>query len=330
MRDPGVSFPEISGPEMSDLLAYIYFVQYMDERGDATRGAELFRAKSCASCHSATQPARTPVRSRDRERRAFAVRLGLGHVEPRSGDDREVSERGIPWPRFADDEMRNLFSFSARGTRRTEAFDANDAPRRAGTRGGSGGRRAGVLDRALECAPAVARPLCRDGPGGHPRDRARQAVRADRGVARTDRSRPATSRRSSRKTRRWSDSRVATREVERPVPGSRPAVHRRAVPVHGVPRDLPADASAARSRHAYDIVLHQTRSTAGASTATTRTIAISSARERRARPVHESYRLCGQCHGTQYRDWRSGIHGKRTATGMAPSATCCASMSQSA
>jgi hypothetical protein len=29
-------------------------------------------------------------------------------------------------------------------------------------------------------------------------------------------------------------------------------------------------------------------------------------------PFTESYRLCGQCHGTQYRDWRSGIHGKRT------------------
>jgi cytochrome c553 len=25
----------------------------------------------------------------------------------------------------------------------------------------------------------------------------------------------------------------------------------------------------------------------------------------------ESYRLCGQCHGTNYRDWRAGIHGKR-------------------
>lgn len=25
----------------------------------------------------------------------------------------------------------------------------------------------------------------------------------------------------------------------------------------------------------------------------------------------ESYRLCGQCHGTIYRDWRSGIHGRR-------------------
>ena len=29
-------------------------------------------------------------------------------------------------------------------------------------------------------------------------------------------------------------------------------------------------------------------------------------------PFTESYRLCGQCHGTQYRDWREGIHGKRT------------------
>lgn len=26
----------------------------------------------------------------------------------------------------------------------------------------------------------------------------------------------------------------------------------------------------------------------------------------------QSYRLCGQCHGDKYRDWRMGIHGKRT------------------
>lgn len=27
---------------------------------------------------------------------------------------------------------------------------------------------------------------------------------------------------------------------------------------------------------------------------------------------NESYRLCGECHGPRYRDWRAGIHGKRT------------------
>jgi hypothetical protein len=26
----------------------------------------------------------------------------------------------------------------------------------------------------------------------------------------------------------------------------------------------------------------------------------------------ESYRLCGQCHGEKLRDWRAGIHGRRT------------------
>ncbi len=28
-------------------------------------------------------------------------------------------------------------------------------------------------------------------------------------------------------------------------------------------------------------------------------------------PFTESYRLCGQCHGDKFRDWRAGIHGKR-------------------
>ncbi|MGW8314730.1 MAG: hypothetical protein ACWGNV_03950 [Bacteroidales bacterium] len=27
---------------------------------------------------------------------------------------------------------------------------------------------------------------------------------------------------------------------------------------------------------------------------------------------NESFKLCGQCHGPKYRDWRLGIHGKRT------------------
>jgi hypothetical protein len=26
----------------------------------------------------------------------------------------------------------------------------------------------------------------------------------------------------------------------------------------------------------------------------------------------ESHRLCGECHGPQYKDWKAGVHGKRT------------------
>ncbi len=28
-------------------------------------------------------------------------------------------------------------------------------------------------------------------------------------------------------------------------------------------------------------------------------------------PFEQSYRLCGQCHGEKYRDWRNGVHGRR-------------------
>lgn len=31
-------------------------------------------------------------------------------------------------------------------------------------------------------------------------------------------------------------------------------------------------------------------------------------------PFTESYKLCGQCHGDKYRDWRRGAHGKRTGS----------------
>lgn len=31
-------------------------------------------------------------------------------------------------------------------------------------------------------------------------------------------------------------------------------------------------------------------------------------------PFDESYRLCGQCHGEKYRDWRVGVHGRRTGS----------------
>ena len=31
-------------------------------------------------------------------------------------------------------------------------------------------------------------------------------------------------------------------------------------------------------------------------------------------PFEESYRLCGQCHGDKYRDWKVGVHGRRVGS----------------
>ncbi|MFO0981260.1 MAG: cytochrome c3 family protein [Planctomycetota bacterium] len=41
-------------------------------------------------------------------------------------------------------------------------------------------------------------------------------------------------------------------------------------------------------------------------------------------PFAESYKLCGQCHGDKYRDWRAGVHGRRTGFWDGPKKYLCA------
>jgi mono/diheme cytochrome c family protein len=112
MEALGTSFPKLSGPEMSDLLSYLYFIQYMDVRGDATRGAKLFREKSCADCHvrSGGRPAIGPDLAASK---AFQLPLrwasALWNHAPAMAE--QVRAAGKPWPRFDDDEMRDLVAF---------------------------------------------------------------------------------------------------------------------------------------------------------------------------------------------------------------------------
>jgi cytochrome c2 len=50
----GIAFPELSVEEMSDLVSYLYFLQYYDEPGDVERGGRLFEQKGCSACHAAS------------------------------------------------------------------------------------------------------------------------------------------------------------------------------------------------------------------------------------------------------------------------------------
>lgn len=44
--------PRFEGSEMTDLLAFLYFLNYFDEPGDAERGRSLFNEKHCIECHA--------------------------------------------------------------------------------------------------------------------------------------------------------------------------------------------------------------------------------------------------------------------------------------
>ncbi|MBM4307971.1 MAG: c-type cytochrome [Deltaproteobacteria bacterium] len=46
--------PHLTGEELGSISAYLYFLKYFDEPGDATRGKFLFNEKGCMACHPQT------------------------------------------------------------------------------------------------------------------------------------------------------------------------------------------------------------------------------------------------------------------------------------
>ena len=44
--------PSLAPEEMSDLISYLYFLQFIDPSGDAKRGRVVYQEKNCGSCHT--------------------------------------------------------------------------------------------------------------------------------------------------------------------------------------------------------------------------------------------------------------------------------------
>jgi mono/diheme cytochrome c family protein len=52
MAERGIEVPALSTQEMSDLVSYLYFFQFVDPPGDASRGLAVYKEKRCGTCHA--------------------------------------------------------------------------------------------------------------------------------------------------------------------------------------------------------------------------------------------------------------------------------------
>ncbi len=117
MKELGIPFPRLSDREIADLLAYIHFIQYVGSSGDTAKGRALFAEKSCAQCHGAEGEgsARDPSLSgpnlvaSEAVRSPFLWTSAMWNQSPAIATKLRVAQ--LPWPRFADDEMRDLVAF---------------------------------------------------------------------------------------------------------------------------------------------------------------------------------------------------------------------------
>jgi cytochrome c2 len=111
MRSRGQRIPRFEDSEMSDLTAYLYFIPYYGENGDAARGKVIFEEKGCASCHSSE--AIDEGKGIDLEEIASSSFFEMVSIMWNHAPEMEkmVTEMDQMWPRFEKDEMKELIAY---------------------------------------------------------------------------------------------------------------------------------------------------------------------------------------------------------------------------
>jgi cytochrome c2 len=106
----GAEWPEIGVAEMGDLMAYLQAEAKRDPQPDLAKGRMTLLRKGCLKCHSLRREG-GPVKPDLAERRAdyesaAAWATTMWAHTPRMAA--MASRQGVPYPRFAGDEMANL------------------------------------------------------------------------------------------------------------------------------------------------------------------------------------------------------------------------------
>lgn len=108
IQEIGYSLPKFEIDEMSDLLAYLYSVQYYDEEGNPKKGEIIYKKKGCPNCHGVEDIA-PPLADIKVLSSPFVFTATAWNHIPLMFD--AYQEMKAVWPRFEDDEMRDLVSY---------------------------------------------------------------------------------------------------------------------------------------------------------------------------------------------------------------------------
>ncbi len=111
MEHSGMSAPELTELEMTDLLAYLYSLDYSGGQPSVRRGEQLLESKGCRDCHAISGGSgQSPELGDSRATRSLeeGVRLLWNHAPAMLANMREV---GAAWPRLDGDEIRDIMGY---------------------------------------------------------------------------------------------------------------------------------------------------------------------------------------------------------------------------
>jgi len=112
MEKKGVVRPELSEQQAADLFVYFFAARYFEQPGDSKRGQGVFLGKRCVECHgigSALREGIQPVAGW----KSLADPIALAQQMWNHSREMipELDRVGIPYPRFAAQEMTDLLAY---------------------------------------------------------------------------------------------------------------------------------------------------------------------------------------------------------------------------
>ncbi len=118
MREQNLIRQSMTAQELADILAYVQALGHSSRVGDSTAGRALFAQKGCTQCHDAEEmhASGAPPLS---ELWGDAAPVDMAAAMWNHGRTmlEQMTEAGLSWPVFNDEEMEHLLAFLERGKR---------------------------------------------------------------------------------------------------------------------------------------------------------------------------------------------------------------------
>jgi mono/diheme cytochrome c family protein len=112
MEEREIAPPIFEENEMADLVAYLYFLNFIEQSGDLETGKRLFTRKRCVKCHSIRGDggnAGPDLALSDRTGNYIKITTAMWNHNEKMRI--LMDKMGVPMPRFNEKEMKDLFFY---------------------------------------------------------------------------------------------------------------------------------------------------------------------------------------------------------------------------
>jgi cytochrome c551/c552 len=112
MEEQKIHWPKFNGKEMADVIAYLYFIGFVDKPGNPKLGKEIYSEKGCANCHGkegkASEIAPNLSKSRALTSTVDMAQIMWNHAPVM---EERITEKVLNWPEFSGKELADLFAY---------------------------------------------------------------------------------------------------------------------------------------------------------------------------------------------------------------------------